>query len=268
MRTRMMMVCLAAAVALASLPAQADVVAYYNFDDETANDLSPNANHGVASPGVVYSSDTPSGSGKSFQTPAKGGNFDIAVPTSSSLEAISDQVTVSFWMRALVPQPPNNQWERIIQHANEGGGTQGWLIDRYSTNPRSNMRVDTLGTGGQFNQNIATGGPSTFDDEWHHLVYVLDNGQWKKFVDGVKTSGSYNHGDGFSNTRPLYIGGKNGNAEYVGLLDDVAIYDTALNDELVGMLYAGANPLNIPEPATLSLLGLGALALVRRRRKS
>ena len=266
MRTRMMMVCLAAVVALASLPAQAGVVAYYSFDDETATDLSPNGNNGNPGSGVVYSGDTPSGSGKSFRTPAQGPEYVITVPTSASLEGIDDQLTVSFWMRATTVGQAN--WVRIFQHGTEGNPSRTWLIDRDSGSNYTSMRVDTMGAGGQFNQNIARTGPNTFDDEWHHLVYVIDNGNFKKFVDGVMTSGTYNHGDGLYNTRDLYIGGRNGTAQYVGLLDDVAIYDTALSNELVGMLHEGANPLNIPEPATLSLLGLGALALVRRRRKS
>ncbi|MFW6164383.1 MAG: LamG domain-containing protein [Planctomycetota bacterium] len=262
---------LALALALAAASAQAGVVAYYSFDDETATDLSPNGNHGVEGSGVVYSPDTPFGTGLSFETPAQGSAHVITVPTSDSLEAIDDQFTLSFWMRARLADQGN--WVRIFQHGTEANGDQTWLVDRFSSTDRTNMRVDTVDdpgppfVDGQFNQNIATGGPTTFDDQWHHLAYVIDNGSFKKFVDGAVTSGSYKHGAGLANTRPLYMGGRNGTAQYVGLLDEVALYDQPLDDDLVRMLANGAPPLNIPEPATVSLLALGGLALVRRRRR-
>ncbi len=256
----------ALAIALLASPTRADLVAYYTFDDGTATDLSGNGNHGIESSGVTYSTDVPLAPGLSFETPQTGADYDIVVPTSASLEGISDELTLSFWMKADVEG--QNNWVRIFQHANEGNGTQGWLVDRYSGSGETNIRVDTTGAGGQFNQNLAEGvGGDTFDREWHHIAYILDEGTWTEYVDGMASSGPYNHGDGFSNTRPLYIGGRNGNAEYVGLLDEIAVWDTALEHDQVILLSDGAPANNIPEPATLALLGLGALALIRRRRR-
>ena len=44
-----------------------------------------------------------------------------------------------------------------------------------------------------------------------------------------------------------------------GLIDDVAVYNRALSAQEIYQIYS------IPEPATLLLLGLGGLALRKRR---
>jgi hypothetical protein len=54
---------------------------------------------------------------------------------------------------------------------------------------------------------------------------------------------------------PTHIGA------FDGAIDDVRIYDRALSGTEVADLYA------LPEPATLALLALGGLAMLRRRRR-
>ena len=42
---------------------------------------------------------------------------------------------------------------------------------------------------------------------------------------------------GFSNTRPLYLAGRNGTCEYIGLLDDVAVWDEQLSQGRARSIY-------------------------------
>jgi len=57
---------------------------------------------------------------------------------------------------------------------------------------------------------------------------------------------------------PLYMGGDAGGERWYGLLSDVRIFDQALTNSEVTAI--------VPEPATIALLGLGGIAILRRRR--
>jgi len=222
----------AASLVLAVASARAGLVAYYSFDDDNAADLSGNGNNGTVGGSVTFSDDSPFMTGKAMETLAQGAAYVVTVPTSPSLEAISNQLSMSFWMKAGTAGQAN--WIRIFQHGTEASGDRTWLIDRYSNTADTNMRVDTTA---QFNQNIAVNGTVVFDNQWHHLVYTLNSGTWEEYLDGVRASGAYNHGDGIFNTRDLYIAGRNGAGQYIGLLDDVAVWDTRLTEGEARSLY-------------------------------
>jgi hypothetical protein len=270
LRGAIVALCVMAVFALAGLQAEAGLIANYNFNASNATDLSGNSNNGIVGSNVAFSTDTHTGTGLAMQTLAKGSTYVVTVPTSPSLESINDSLTIGFWMKGRPWTDSSDTWIRIFQHGTEGNPSRTWLVDRYGTSNGSNVRVDTnAGPGGVFNQNIAVGGTDVFDSTWHHVAFVLDKGSWAKYVDGVSVlSGTYAPGDGLYNTQPLYISGQFGNGDYVGLLDDIAIYNTPLNAELVAMLKNGAPAGNLPEPASLTLLGLGALGLLTRRRRT
>jgi len=227
MNSRHCILSVSAGVLLLSLacPLQAGLIGYYSFDAANGADDSGTGNNATVGSSITFQADVPFGTGLSGKNYGTGSANVMTVPTSSTLQGINDELTVSFWMKAT----PGNNWVRIFQHGPESDGSSTWLIDRNSNTNRTNMRVDThVGSVGQFNQNIATGGADTFDGEWHHLVYTIDSGAWRKFVDSAASNGTYNHGSGFYTTRPLYMFGKNGGGEYIGMLDDIAVWDEAL----------------------------------------
>lgn len=206
-------------------PLQAGLIGYYSFDAANGNDDSGKGNNATVGSSITFQADVPFGTGLSGKNYGTGSANVMTVPTSSTLQGIKDELTVSFWMKA----PTGANWVRIFQHGPESDGSSTWLIDRNSSTTTTNMRVDThVGSVGTFNQNIATGGANTFDGEWHHLIYTIDSGVWQKYVDSAASNGTYNHGSGFYTTRPLYMFGKNGGGEYIGMLDDIAIWDEAL----------------------------------------
>jgi len=106
--------------------------------------------------------------------------------------------------------------------------------------------------------------------EWHHIAVTASDDLIAVYYDGV-LEGSAVPSDNDLPTvlmsQEPTIGGwqkvlgdpTSIQREWDGLQDDVRIYNTALSAAQVRQL--------VPEPMTLSLLGLGGLALVRRRRK-
>jgi len=235
-------------VALAASSAQAGLVGYWPFDDGSgtvATDLSANANNGTVGTSMVFEADIPPAlsTGTSLRSTGTGAANVVTVPSSSSLSAINDQLSVAFWMKAT----PGDNWVRLMEHGTEASGQQTWLVCRYGGNDDVNVRVDTTA---QHNQNIAVGGAGPFfDDAWHHVAFTLDSGSWEKYEDGAPAgSGSYNHGNGLANNEPFYIFGRNGGGEYVGSLDDVAVWDHALAASDVQALSEGTSPLDLLPP--------------------
>ncbi|MDF1754557.1 MAG: autotransporter-associated beta strand repeat-containing protein, partial [Verrucomicrobiales bacterium] len=186
----------------------------WNFDDGSSTDQTGLGNDGS---GGTFGSDTPFGTGQALSS------GKIAIPTSDSLETMDDQGTIAFW--AKIDPGSTDAWERTIVKA--GGGT-GWHVGRYSNSTDMNIRVDTTGPDGANNQNKLLGGDDTLDDQWHHIVFTLDNGTAKQYVDGVLVqTQSYSTGDGLSNNGTLYIGDVN----LGGSLDEVALWNRILSDD-------------------------------------
>jgi hypothetical protein len=105
-------------------------------------------------------------------------------------------------------------------------------------------------------------------NNWHHIAAEWDGAYLRLYVDGIlgeeKTTNitSLYNKDYFQDY--INIGYDAGGASpywnFEGRIDDVRYYDYALNSSEVYQLYS------IPEPATICLLGLGALSLIRRKK--
>jgi hypothetical protein len=92
------------------------------------------------------------------------------------------------------------------------------------------------------------------------------------YRNGVRRSFKITNGTGpYSNSTPLEIGhyiSTFTNAYLKADLDEVRIYNTALDQDEVTALYnSGKGPAPLPEPGSLPLLALGGLLCTRNRRK-
>jgi len=235
--------------AAATTPAPANtLVAYYSFDADNGNDSSGNGFHGSLVGSAAFSSTVPSaiGSGKSLTTNTPyPGRIDVA--SSGQLSSIDHQMTIAYWMKATTASQPA-AWGRITQKLASGSG---WMTNRNNLTADAKLRVDTATSGGGFNQNRGNF-VGVYDNTWHHLAMTLDNGVWRSFVDGgVTGTGTYTHNSGFANGSTWTIGGRTTSDDYVGLLDDVALWNEALGKTDIAQLAAGTPANSIARGATL-----------------
>ncbi len=121
--------------------------------------------------------------------------------------------------------------------------------------------------GGSSGVSLSPAGKIT-DNNWHWIALCKVSDTYAVYKDGkqvsyTKTSSTGNY-DG-----PLYIGSYAGTYDFSGNMDELRI----IHDNLFGAaptagLTNTISYVTTPEPATVALLGLGALSLLRRKRSA
>jgi hypothetical protein len=223
-------------ITIAQIP---DPFLYYDFEDpegtQIVTDSSGNDREGTVTGNVTFGSDgAPDGS-----TPAAAAQFsvggtgyiavnsvDVPVDFGNRDQGIEASYTMACWIK---PDPASFSGDRFYF----GQGSQGihhgfrdgnlyhahWASD-FSGQQRLNP------------------------DEWAHttFVYDADNNRGAIYVNGTFDS-EMNNQQGPNGGGQLIIGGRNGGGEnYVGLIDDLAIWQEVLNDEQIEALSTGVSP--------------------------
>lgn len=142
------------------------------------------------------------------------------------------------------------------------GGSAGYILVTHANNT---MDIH-IGTGAWYIGTIAVPNP----DEWHQFVLTFDNGAAAGsgatstanfYIDGVNvindTTGLLVRSD---TTGDVTVGGDAG-VLYGGNIDEFSIYNTVLSEERIDAHFAA-----VPEPATIALLLVGGISLIRRRK--
>ena len=235
------MIFIALMVAAFTAVARADLLSDWKFDEGSGTIAHDSAGHNNGT--LVH--------GPSWTTGRIGGalSFDGAndYVALSSFNVNTNHGTIALWFKTSGDFSGNY-------------GYQGYLISDGSTV----TKYLTLEGGGTHSYRIAgetntqddyfVGTPATFAGPWNHIAVSFDN----------KTATTYLNGE-FLQTMSVTnssltldrIGGLPSEF-YNGLMDDVRIYDNALSQSDIRAI--------MPEPATLFLLGLGAVMLRRRRK--
>ena len=213
--------------------------------------------------------------------------FTTARPTISSPNttdfafAAGQSFSLEYWIR-VAPGNASSTDAGVVCKGYDSAQSRPWYLSRYN-------RTSNGGTGmvdfylrdpsGASNFVASTGSVPLNDDAWHHVVGIYDSAmaEVRLYVDAILqgTAAGVPAAAYGANSRPFIVG-NHFNRVLDGQVDELALYGVALDnvdgvggidaDSRVAAHYEAARTV-VPEPATLALVGLGVLGLLRRRRR-
>jgi hypothetical protein len=186
--------------------------------------------------------------------------------THSELDFGTGDFTISGWLRAPQTTYASDQGF-IIQNA--GSTTTGYylFLGKPSASYKNKLNFQVKGGTSPMISSDAV----IADDQWHWFAVVAKSSTMTMYVDGVLQAATASYGAGTSATSPAGTAYRIGRF-YDGYLDEMQAYDAALNLDAVyaedgktltsGSLY---ELWQVPEPATICMLGFGLLTLIRKK---
>jgi type 1 glutamine amidotransferase len=197
----------------------------------TAADSSATGANGTLQGGLDFSSSSVSGkAGTALKFTATDADY-VRIDQNNAFSFVDADFSVSVWVKA-------DEWSSCSTVVDfESGGWNGWLL-------RANGGTFNLGGSGGERQVLASL-PTV--GEWQHVVVTYDekgaSSQIKGYLNGVL---SMTVDENLNLTATTTAHGIGANQEglsqdFVGVIDDVRVYNRALSAEIVNALYLGAD---------------------------
>jgi hypothetical protein len=263
---------------LLAISGSGGLVSYYDFDDDTASDV-VGGNNAEKIVDAAFSADTPSGTGKSLDLT---GDDYVKLPDTDFGIGATDSFTISMWVKHSFSE---RGVVSILHDLTSGGGDRAGVT--FGISGDGSVFVGVIASAGDEDADLANGGPTFRDitsdqvvpsDEWAHMAVTLGGDKLTTYLNGI-AAGSYTVNpsgsigeDGSDATGGAGIDVTDGNGTftgfgasgngpesgdslgdftrlfYDGLLDDVAIWDAALDEAGIQMLKDGTKPQDVPVP--------------------
>ena len=253
------------AMAGAVLPQSSHVVAYWSFDADGTDD-SNNAHTALATGKPTFGIAGPTGKNTGTAVYLDGNDwFDVTDDGSLNL---TGSMTMAYWINV---DQITNDWSAIIHK-----GTHSLSYYRtYSMWINDNRYMHLTSGVGNF-QYTANSVPGSVPlDTWVHMVGVVDRtaGRLRTYFNGMKVAeDALNTSSAYGHNGSLRIGNdresSSGYSPFKGSLDELALWNTALNDAEVSTLYNNYSVFAEPVPAPLAVVGGWAmLSIIRYKRR-
>jgi len=204
-----------------------------------------------------------------------GVNSFVKIPQSPRLN-FTDQLTISFWMKADADNPMRKNEGLVssdfycVEINGEPTGTNWGVNFSVSTTADPPIGDDGISTGANHTQlSLANGAPATVTaDQWHHIAATYDGANLRLYVDGRPWGNPKPHTGAIRPMLPassMAIGGEDGRTTitdcgiryFKGLIDEVAIYNRALSGDEIEAICRKQNNGELPRPAPGTTQGNG-----------
>ena len=211
---------IAASFAYAADPSDDSLILYFSFDElngDTVTDQSQYGNDGTITGAPELAA------GKFGNALKLNGESDwVEVPHADILTVDTD-VTVMAWINAGRHMGPNEQrWQGILS---KGNSPRSYSF--YTESPSECLHLSAGGSGSVCTGKIAL-------NEWQHVAAHVEDGTHRYWLNGenVGEFGDKNALPGAADTSSVFVGKTpESNREFLGLLDEVRIWNRALNEE-------------------------------------
>lgn len=211
----------------------AGLLARWTFDESTgsvAADSSGNGNEGTLQGNPVWQ---PS-DGKSKGALLFDGDGDYVKVANESRFDIAREITIATWIKV---NRFDKDWQAIVTK-----GDSAWRLQRNQSKDSLEFACSGLKVPSNSPYGGLYGQKGVNDGQWHHVVGVYDGDKMYLYVDGVLDASQAASGGIDTNDQPVYIGENSEMAKrfWNGLIDDVRIYNYALDEGRVKALYSEA----------------------------
>ena len=210
-------------------PLKEGLVAYYPFNGNSIDESGTGIHGGVN--GATFAPDR---NGKSKSAYSFNGKSWVELPPNEKLEFGAGDFSYYAWVKTSLDNIKSSVTSTVISEDSNNGplrmlvfASDGTLIFGARDDANINIRIESTG--------------SIADSKWHQIVGIRKGAHFSLAVDGKIVAVEENEKAGSSDVGvPVWIGARVDSASknpFVGLIDDVRIYNRALSEEQVKALY-------------------------------
>jgi type II secretory pathway pseudopilin PulG len=222
---------------------------HYTFEEISGGVILPPIDHsGNGNDGVIPNNSPPWTSASAegtyaadFNDTALGGTrYRVQVTGDPNAFNPSQTMTIAFYVRG--SGQIAGSFNPLL--VDKWGSGIGWFVQYRRSDSQLEMRIET--DVDDKNRLGVIDGALALDDEWHHVVWVVDNGTVQAYLDGnsVGSSDTFTPGTGFASSEILCIADNCTATEqpFVGKIDDFRLYSRALSSLEVDALVKQSAP--------------------------